>query len=1090
MIAKIIDWSAHNKFFVLIVTALGLFASLWTLKRMSLDAIPDLSDTQVVIYSKWDRSPDIMEDQVTYPIVTALLGTPHVKTVRGISDFGFSYVYVIFEDDTDLYWARSRVLEYLSKVTPNLPQGVQTVMGPDATSVGWVYQYALVDESKQLNLAQLRSLQDWQLRFHLQSLPGVAEVASLGGFVKQYQINADPNKLAAYGLTLLDLVRAIKQSNNDTGGRVLEISGTEYMIRGRGYIKNLSDIENTVVKSEGNSESPVLVRQVARVELGPDMRRGVSDLNGWGDTAGAIVIMRQGENALQVIETVKNTLDKLSESLPPGVKIVPVYDRSDIIHRAISTLKHKLTLEIIIVSLVILIFLWHIPSAIIPIITIPISILLAFIPLYFMGMTTNIMSLSGIAISIGVLVDGAIVEVENAYKRLEQWVHGGRIGDFHQVRLQALKEVGPSVFFSLLVIAVSFLPVFALVDQEGRLFKPLAVSKTLTMAVAACLALTLDPALRMLFSRMDPIDFKPRWIARVAHHSLVGTYYPEEKHPISRVLFRIYEPCVHFVMKHAYLTIFTAVVLMLCTIPVYLKLGSEFMPPLNEGAMLYMPTTLPGISVTEAKRIIQKQDEIIKSFPEVATAYGKAGRADTATDPAPFSMVETTIVLKPEAEWPRVKRWYSDLPDFLHPLFRWHTPDHRSFEELRSALNEALQFAGFTNMWTMPIKNRIDMLSTGIRTPLGIKVLGPDVAIIQGISESIEAHLKTLPGIRTVYAERTGGGYYLDIVFKRDELSRYGISMEEAQMIIASALGGENISSTIEGLERYPINVRYAREFRDDVESIRRVLVPTSQGAQVPLAQLAEIKLTEGPAMIRNENGLRAGFVFIDMEGSDVGGFVERAQSLLAAEVSLPKGYSLTWSGQYENMLRGNARLKLVIPLTLLLIALLLYMNTKSWIKTGIVLLAVPFSLVGAIWLLSFLDYNMSIAVWVGMIALMGLDAETGVFMLLYLDLAYDDRARQGLMQTREDLTEAIIQGAVKRIRPKMMTVMAAFMGLLPILWSMGTGSDLMKRIAAPMVGGLVTSFILELLVYPAIYFTWKWNFVIKKRAHQILPAG
>jgi Cu(I)/Ag(I) efflux system membrane protein CusA/SilA len=1065
VIEKIIEFSARNKFFVLVLTAVAMAIAVWTLNRQPLDAVPDLSDTQVIIYSKWDRSPDIVEDQVTYPIVSALLGTPHVKTVRGISDFGYSYVYVIFEDGTDLYWARSRVLEYLSKVTPNLPDGVQTSLGPDATSVGWVYQYALIDESQKLNLAELRSLQDWQLKFHLQSIPGVAEVASIGGYVKQYQINVDPNKLTAYKVSLLELVKAVKQSNSETGGRVLEFAGTEYMVRGRGYLKSLSDIEKTVVKTDPQSGVPILVQHLGRVELGPEMRRGVTDLNGWGDAPGGIIVMRQGENALNVINAVKRKLDELAPTLPEGVKIIPVYDRSDLIERAIDSLQHKLTLEIIIVSLVILLFLWHIPSAIVPILTIPISILLAFIPLYFFGVTTNIMSLSGIAISIGVLVDGAIVEVENAYKKLEHWIAEGRKGDFHDVRLNALKEVGPSVFFSLLVITVSFLPVFTLVDQEGRLFKPLAISKTMTMAMAALLALTLDPALRMMFSRMEPFHFKPRWLARASTQLAVGNYYPEEKHPISRILFKLYEPVVHFVLKHRKSTLAMAGILMLLTIPAYLKLGREFMPPLNEGSYLYMPTTLPGMAVSEAKRLLQKQNEIIKSFPEVATVYGKAGRAETSTDAAPFSMVETIVVLKPTEEWPKVE------------------PDNRrrSFDELRQAMDEKLKFAGFPNIWTMPIKNRIDMLSTGIRTPVGIKVLGPDVHVIQKISEEIEAKIRPIAGTRTVYAERTSGGYYVDIVFNRDELARYGIPMEEAQMIVASAIGGENVSYTVEGLERYPINVRYAREFREDLESLKRVLVPTPQGLPIPLAQLAEIRRVEGPAMIRNENGMRAGYVYIDIENRDVGGYVNDAKQVMANEVKLPKGYSLNWSGQFENMIRVKERLTLIVPLTIFLIAMLLYMSTRSWIKTGIVMLAVPFSLIGAVWLLYILDYNISIAVWVGMIALMGLDAETGVFMLLYLDLAYEDRVKAGRMRTATDLREAIMHGAVKRIRPKMMTVMAAFMGLIPIMWSMGTGSDVMKRIAAPMVGGLITSFALELVIYPVLYFIWKSKSVMKE---------
>lgn len=1082
MIERIIEYCANNKFLVLVMTFFLLVAAGWTVQRAPLDAIPDLSDTQVIIYSKWDRSPDIVEDQVTYPIVTALLGAPKVKTVRGLSDFGFSYVYVIFEDGTDLYWARSRVLEYLSKVTPTLPEGVETAIGPDATSVGWVYQYALVDESKQLNLADMRSLQDWQLKFHLQSVPGVAEVASIGGFVKQYQINIDPNKLGAYGVTITDLTRAVKAANTETGGRVLEFSGTEYMVRGRGYIKNKNDIENIVVKADSQIGVPVLVKHVGRVELGPDMRRGVADLNGMGDAVGGVVIMRQGENALNVINRVKEKLAEIKPSLPQGVKIVETYDRSDLIKSAISTLEHKLTLEIIIVSLVILIFLWHIPSAIVPIVTIPISIFLSFIPLYLMGVTINIMSLAGIAISIGVLVDGAIVEVENAYKKLEIWNSTGRKGDFHLVRLNALKEVGPSVFFSLLVITVSFLPVFTLVDQEGRLFTPLAISKTLTMAVAALLAITLDPALRMMFSRMDPFKFQPRWLAGAANRVFVGTYYPEEKHPISRVLFRIYEPAVHFVLKHTKATILASLALVLLTIPVYMKLGSEFMPPLNEGAYLYMPTAFPGMSVAEAKRILQKQDAILKEFEEVDTVYGKAGRADTPTDPAPFSMVETTVVLKPTEQWPKVDRWYSWMPEFMYPLVTWATdPPHRTFKELQNAMNERLKFAGIPNIWTMPIKNRIDMLSTGIRTPVGIKVMGPDLKVIQQISEQLEGVLKPLPGTRTVVAERTTGGYYLDFVLKREELARFGISVEDAQMVIASAVGGETITTTVEGRERYPINVRYAREFRDDVNALRRVLVPTPTGAQIPMAQIADIKMVEGPSMIRNENGMLAGFVYVDLSAEDIGGFIEKAKDVVEKNVKVPTGYSLLWSGQYENMERVKQRMIVIIPITIFIIAFLLFLNTGSWIKTGIVMLAVPFSLIGAVWLLYLLDYNMSIAVWVGMIALMGLDAETGVFMLLYLDLAYEGQVREGRMRTKEHLHEAIIHGAVKRIRPKLMTVMAAFMGLVPIMIASGTGSDVMKRIAAPMAGGLFSSFLLELLVYPAIYYIWKWKFVMKE---------
>ncbi len=1060
MIEKIIEFSAKNKIFVILVTLVALVGAYQVIHRMPLDAIPDMSDTQVIIYSKWDRSPDVIEDQVTYPIVTSLLGAPKIKTIRGISDFGYSYVYVIFEDGTDLYWARSRIIEYLSKINSSLPEGVKTEIGPDATSVGWVYQYSIIDESNKLNLAELRSLQDWELKFHLQSTPGVAEVASIGGFVKQYQIQVNPHMLNAYGISLTQVVEAVQKGNQDTGGRVLEIAGTEYMIRGRGYAKNISDIENMVVITDEKTHVPILIKHIGRVTVGPDMRRGVTDLNGWGDAVGGIIIMRQGENALNVITSVKEKIKELSLSLPEGVKIVPVYDRSNLINRAIANLKVKVTEEVIIVSLVILIFLWHIPSAIVPIVTIPISIFLSFIPLYFMGLTTNIMSLAGIAISIGVLVDGAIVEVENAYKKLELWNSSGRVGDFHLVRLEALKEVGPSVFFSLLVITVSFLPVFTLVDQEGRLFSPLAFSKTLAMALAAILALTLDPALRMMFSRMDDFNFKQSWLNKILNPLLVGKYYPEEQHPISKFLFKIYEPIVHWVIEHSKKTVIISIGLFLISIPLFFKLGSEFMPPLNEGDFLYMPTAFPGMSVTEAQRILQKQDAIIKSFPEVETVFGKSGRAETSTDPAPFSMMETTVTLKPKEEWPNPKK---------------------TMEQLRKEMDDKLKFAGIPNIWTMPIKNRIDMLSTGIRTPVGIKVLGPDLKVIQSISEEIESKVRAIEGTTNVFAERTSGGYYIDFQLKRDELARYGITVETAQSVISQAIGGEVVSKTIEGRKRFGISVRYSREFREDIKSLEHVLVPTPNGGQIPMAQIADLKLVEGPAMIRNENGILAGFVYIDIQDRDVGSYVEEAKKLISEEVNLPKGYNLVWSGQYENMIRVKERLKIVIPITLFLIALLLFMNTRSWIKTGIIMLAVPFSLIGALWILFALGYHLSIAVWVGMIALMGLDAETGVFMLMYLDHSYEDAKKENKLNNKEDLIQAIIYGAVKRIRPKMMTVMAAFMGLIPIMFSMGTGSDVMKRIAAPMVGGLISSFALELLVYPAIFYIWKTYEMNKK---------
>jgi Cu(I)/Ag(I) efflux system membrane protein CusA/SilA len=816
------------------------------------------------------------------------------------------------------------------------------------------------------------------------------------------------------------------------------------------------------------------------VTLGPDIRRGIADLDGEGDTVGGIVVMRYGENALNVIDRVKTRLEELKPSLPNGVEVVTTYDRSELIERSIDTLEHELTVEIIIVSVVILIFLWHIPSAIIPILTIPISVTLAFIPMYFMGLTTNIMSITGIAISIGVLVDGAIVEVENAYKRLEQWIEGGRQGDFHEVRLRALKEVGPSVFFSLLVIAIAFMPIFTLVDQEGRLFKPLAYTKNLAMAIAAILAITLDPAMRMLFTRMDYVHFRPRWLAWLVNTVSVGRYYQEERHPISRILFRLYEPVCNFVLRHKALTIGGALLLIAASIPIYFQLGSEFMPPLDEGSLLYMPTTTPGLSVTEAQKVLQNMDRSLRLFPEVQSVFGKAGRAETSTDPAPFSMMEITIVLKPHVQWRKKPRWYSDWPDWSQGLFRPIWPDRITTEELVTEMDQALQFPGVVNAWTMPIKARIDMLTSGVRTPVGIKIQGADLQEIERLGTHLEMILPQVSGTRSVFAERTGGGYFLDFTLKRDQLARHGLTVKEAEMVIMSAVGGEAITTTVEGRERYTINVRYARELRDDLDKLGRVLVPTPAGAHVPLAELADLRLVSGPGMIRDENGMLSGYAYVDLAGRDIGSYVEEAKSLVQTELQLPTGYTLTWSGQYENMLRVRERLKLVVPITFFLIFVLLYANTKSAVKAGIVMLAVPFSVVGAIWYLWLLGYHISIAVWVGMIALMGLDAETGVFMLLFLDLSYYDAVRRGKMKTYDDLKEAIVHGAVKRIRPKMMTVMAAMMGLVPIMWSLGTGADMMKRIAAPMIGGLVTSFIMELLVYPPIYAIWKWRYEMK----------
>jgi copper/silver efflux system protein len=1081
MIKRIIEFSATNRVLVIIMTAVAVAAAIYTLREIRLDAIPDLSDTQVIVYTRWDRSPDIIEDQVTYPIITALLGTPGIKAIRGFSDFGFSYVYVIFQDGTDIYWARSRVLEYLSKIQGNLPAGSKTELGPDATGVGWIFQYALLDKSGKHDLAQLRTFQDWYLRYALQSVPGVAEVAGIGGFQKQYQVTIDPNRLQSYKISLMDVADAIKKSNNEMGGRLIEWSGTEFMVRGKGYVKTTADLDKVVVKTNANG-TPVLLKDVATIALGPQIRRGILDFDGNGDTVGGIVVMRHGENALNVIHRIKGKLEDLKASLPEGVEIVTAYDRSELIQKSIDNLKEELLLEMVIVSLVILFFLWHFPSALVPIITIPISVLLAFIPMYLWGISSNIMSLAGIAISIGVLVDGAIVEVENAYKKLELWQEGGRKGDFHKIRLEALLEVGPSVFFSLAVIAVSFLPVFTLVDQEGRLFKPLAYTKTFTIALASILAVTLDPAVRMLFARMDPFPIKFRPLAWIMNTLFVGKYYPEEKHPVSRVLFALYEPPCRLVLRHPKTVIALAIIIVASTVPIYLKLGEEFMPPLNEGTILYMPTTLPGISITEAQNLMETQDRILKKFPEVVSVFGKAGRAETSTDPAPFSMMETTVVLKPHNEWRAKDRWYSSwAPDWLKAVLRHIWPDRMLYEELINELDQAIQIPGNTNAWTMPIKGRIDMLTTGVRTPIGIKILGADLSQIQATGEAIEKAVKTIPGTRSVYAERVAGGYFVDFTPRREALARYGLTIQDLQDVIMYAIGGETISTTVEGRERYSINLRYPRDLRANLDQLQRVLVTTKNVIQVPVAELADVTLNLGPSMIRDENGMLAGYVYVDITGRDVGSYVDEAKKEVMKKVTLPTGYSLIWSGQYENMLRVRERLKIVVPVTIFLIFLILYMNTKSSFKATVVMLAVPFSVVGAVWLMYLLGYNISIAAWVGMIALMGLDAETGVFMLLFLDLSYDEAKKNNKLRNMIELHEAIIHGAVKRIRPKMMTVAAAAMGLMPIMWSIGTGADVMKRVAAPMVGGLFTSFIMELLVYPAIYLIWKRNTECKK---------
>ena len=1084
MINRVIEYCAHNRFTVFMFVTAAVLAGIWSLQNIPLDAIPDLSDTQVIIYSRWDRSPDIIEDQVTYPIVTAMLGAPKVQAIRGFSDFGYSYVYIIFQDGTDVYWARSRTLEYLSKILPRLPEGVRTELGPDATGVGWVFQYALVDTTGQHSIDELRSFQDWYLRYYLQAVPGVAEVAPIGGFVRQYQVNVDPTKILAYKLPLDKVVTAIRNGNNDVGGRLVELNGREYMVRGRGYARSVRALEQIVVGSDERSGTPILVKDVGRVELGPDIRRGVADLDGTGDVVGGVAVMRYGENALRVIERLKERLKELEPGLPAGVKIVTTYDRSELINRSIDTLKHTLAEELVIVSLVILIFLWHIPSAIIPILTIPIAVIISFVPMYAMGITANIMSLGGIAVAIGAMVDAAIVVVEQTHKKLEHWEAEGRRGDYREVIIGAVKEVGGASFFSLLVIAVSFMPVFALEAQEGRLFKPLAFTKNFSIATAAVLAITLDPAMRLLFTHMRNFDFRPRWLARAVNAVLVGTIHGEEDHPISRPLMRLYQPVVEWALRYRWPVVIGAVLIVLATVPAFQRLGSEFMPPLNEGALLYMPTTLPGISVTEASRMLQVQDRILKTFPEVERVFGKIGRAETSTDPAPFSMVETTVLLKPEEEWREKPRWYSArAPEWLKGVLRHVWRDRITWEELiygPDGMNQALQLPGWTNAWTMPIKNRIDMLSTGVRTPIGIKVLGADLKAIQQVGEQIEHALRDVPGTTSVFAERTAGGYFLDFDLRRDELARYGLAVNDVQDVIMSAVGGENVTTTVEGRERYAVNVRYQRASRSDPEQLGRVLVPTMSGAQIPLAELADIRLLDGPGMIRNENGLLSGYVYVDMAGRDVGGYVTDAKRAVREHVTLPPGYALVWSGQYEYMQRVRERLGVVVPITIFIIFVLLHLNTGSWVKTLIIFLAVPFSAVGAIWLLYLLGYNMSIAVWVGLIALMGVDAETGVFMLLYLELAYDEAKAKGLLRGWDDLRAAIVHGAVKRLRPKVMTVGVMFTGLVPIMWSTGTGADVMRRIAAPMVGGIFTSFIMELVVYPAIYAIWKWRWEVK----------
>jgi Cu(I)/Ag(I) efflux system membrane protein CusA/SilA len=1051
MIAKIIEFSARNKFAVFLMMTLALVWGYWALKNTPLDALPDLSDTQVIIYTEWTgRSPDLVEDQVTYPITSTLLAAPKVQAVRGFSFLGSSFIYVIFEEGTDIYWARSRILEYLQAVKNKIPSDVNPVLGPDATSLGWGFSYAVVDETGGHDLAELRSIQDYIIKLGVESVPGVSQVASLGGFVKQYQITVDPNRLAAYNIPITKVLEAVKKSNRDVEGRVLELSGVEYMIRGRGYIKGLQDLESIAVGANPGG-TPIYLRDVARIQLGPEIRRGLAELDGRGEVAAGIVVVRFGENVLNVIERVKEKINRdIAPSLPKGVKIVTTYDRSDLIMRSMATLKDEIIKLTVAVSVVCLVFLFHLPSALVVIVTLPIAMLMAFISMYYLGVTSNIMSLSGIAIAIGAMVDAAIIMVENAHKKLEEWEHQGQPGSRTDVIVEAAKEVGPSLFFSLLVITVGFLPVFTLQAQAGRLFKPLAYTKTFAMLFSSFLAITLTPVLMTLFIR--------------------GKIRPEEKNPISFILHKVYEPVASFAIRFRKTVIIAAVIIMALTVYPFMKLGSEFMPPLYEGTLFYMPVTLPGASVSEVGKLLQMQDDILKKIPEVAQVFGKAGRAETATDPAPLEMFETVINLKPEEQWRK----------------------GMTVEKLKDEMNDALTIPGVANSFTMPIKARIDMLATGIRTPVGIKILGPNLEEIEKIGLALEHHLKDVPGTRSVYAERVTTGYFLDIAIKKDEAARYGLTVDDVGEVIQAAIGGMNLTITVEGRARYPVNVRYPRNLRNDVEQLKRVLVPVmmanrqsapTAGAggmsapqpilQVPLGEVADFNIVKGPTAIKSEEGLLTAYVFVDFSGRDMGGYVEEAKKK-AATLKIPEGYRLTWSGEYENLTKTHERLKMVIPLTLFVIFILIYLNTKSTVKTMIVLLAVPFSLVGSFWFLYLLNYNMSIAVWVGIIALAGLDAETGVIMLLYLELAYEKWKKEGKMRTLADLKESVMFGAVKRIRPKIMTVSVILAGLIPIMFSHGTGADVMKRIAAPMVGGVITSTILELIIYPAIYMIWR----------------
>ena len=1028
MLRRIIVASASNPLLTgllaVVIAAWGFYA----VANIPLDAIPDLSDVQVIVLTKYPgQAPQVVEDQVTYPLSTAMLSVPHASTVRGFSFFGLSFVFVIFEDGTDLYWARSRVLEYLNTASSRLPKNVTPTLGPDATGVGWVYQYALVDRSGKHDLSELRSIQDWYLRYELQTVPGVAEVASVGGFVRQYQIEVDPNLIASYGISLSQIRRAIERSNSEVGGRLVEIAESEFMVRGLGFIRGLDDLRAIAIGADKNG-TPILLRDVASIHKGPELRRGLVELNGEGEVAAGIVVMRFGENALEVIQKVKLKLKQLEAGLPPGVEIVTVYDRSDLIKRAVANLSEKLIEESIIVALVCVVFLFHMRSALVAILTLPLGVLISFIVMYHQGINANIMSLGGIAIAIGAMVDASIVMIENAHKHLEREAELNSGKPRAQIVLEAATEVGPALFFSLLIITVSFLPVFALEAQAGRLFSPLAFTKTFAMAGAAFLSVTVVPLLMLALIR--------------------GKVLPEHRNPINRLLIAGYSPLIRIALRHKAIVLCAAAASLALTILPYGRLGSEFMPPLDEGDLLYMPSTLPGLSITKAREILQQTDQMILTVPEVAQVFGKIGRAETATDNAPLSMIETTIRLKPKKDW---------RPGL-------------SMQDLIAELDQTVRLPGLTNVWTMPIKNRIDMLATGIKTPVGVKIAGADLDVLEALAEQVEAILGTLPETASVFAERVVGGNYLDFEIDRLEIARYGLTVGDVQDVIATAIGGQNVGYTIEGRERYPINLRYPRELRDNLAMLRRVLVPTPSGAQVPLEQLASLEIRKGPPSIKSENARLIALVYVDLQGIDVGTYVEKARGVLARELELPTGYTLSWSGQYEYMERADARLLIVFPVAIALIFLLLYLNFRNVADSLIVMLSVPFALIGGVWLVWLLDYEMSVAVRVGFLALFGVAAETGVIMLLFLEEAVARYRSSGRLNTRADLEQAIFEGAVLRVRPKIMTVTAIMAGLLPIMWGSGTGSETMRRIAAPMIGGMISATILTLIVIPVLF--------------------